>query len=235
MSIMKFIRPTALTFIGRQQVAPDTYTFTFRPDVHLDRHAGQHGMIELRPAKGSVKRRMFSLSSAPRERTVSITTRWLGDGVASKFKNSLWALQPGDKAKLRGPVGPMYVRNPLQHNIFIASGIGITPFRAMLAEAVMAGQDLHGTLIYVNHDEAKIIFKNELEKLSSKLKHFEVKLITEPQQITEDIIRLSTPNLATAMFYLAGSPSTIKGYKKLLKELGIKPSQIKNDPFYGYK
>ena len=131
MSIIKFIRPSILTFISRQEVAPSTYTFSFKPNAPLTWHAGQHGMIELVSVKGKIMRRMFSLSSSPSEEIVSITTRYI-DHAASDFKKSLWALKSGDKAKLRGPVGPMYVRNPKQHNVFIASDIGITPFRSVL-------------------------------------------------------------------------------------------------------
>lgn len=233
MSIVKFIRPCALTFISRQEVAPDTYTFSFKPNAPLAWQAGQHGLIELKSAKGKIIRRMFSLSSSPSEEIVSITTRYIGH-AASDFKKSLWALKPGDKAKLRGPVGPMYVNNPKQHNVFIASGIGITPFRSVLVEATANKQDLHGTLIYENSNNTAI-FKDEIEKLSTNLKHLEVKLITEPEKLTEETIRLSVSDLGSSMFYLAGSPPTIKRYKKFLSQLGVKRSQIKNDPFRGYK
>ena len=233
MSIIKFIRPSTLTFISRQEVAPTTYTFSFKPNAPLVWHAGQHGMIEVKSAKGKIMRRMFSLSSAPSEEIVSITTRYI-DHAASDFKKILWALKSGDKAKLRGPVGPMYVRNPKQHNIFIANGIGITPFRSVLVEATANKRDLHGTLIYENRNDT-VIFKDEIEKLSTNLKHFEVNLITEPEKLTEETIRLSVPDLGSSMFYLAGSPSTIKSYKKILSQLGVKRSQIRNDAFRGYK
>lgn len=233
MSIIKFIRPTKLTYIGHQEVAPNTFTFSFKPNEPLAWHAGQHGMIEVKSTKGKTMRRMFSLSSAPTEGIVSITTRYIGE-AASDYKKSLWALKSGDNVKLRGPVGPMYVRNSKQHNVFIASGIGITPFRSILVEASLGRQDLDGTLIYENRNTT-IIFKDEIEKISSLLKNFEVKFLTEPEKFTEETIRLSVSDLGASMFYLAGSPSTIKRYKKILSQLGVKRSQIKNDSFYGYK
>lgn len=233
MSINKFFRPTKLTYIGHKEVAPDTYTFSFKPDEPLTWHAGQHGMIEVKSTKGKTMRRMFSLSSAPTEEIVSITTRYIGE-TASDYKKSLWALKSGDKAKLRGPVGPMYVRNLKQHNVFIASGIGITPFRSILVEAVSNKYDLHGTLIYINRNTT-VIFQEEVEKISSTLKNFEINFLTEPEEVTEETIRLSVSDIGSSMFYLAGSPATIKRCKKILSQLGVKQSQIKNDPFYGYK
>ena len=233
MSISKFIRPTKLTYVGLQEVAPNTFTFSFTSDAPLTWHAGQHGMLEVKSSTGKTLRHMFSLSSAPSEGIVSITTRYTGES-ASNYKKSLWNLKPGDKAKLRGPVGPMYVRNLDQQNVLIASGIGITPFRSILTEVALKKQNLHGTLFYENRNK-DIIFKDEIEKIASKQKGLEVSLLTEPNQVTGDTIRLSVSDLGSSMYYLAGSPSTIKRYKKILSQLGVKSSQIKNDPFYGYK
>lgn len=232
MSIVSFIRPTKLTYLGHQEVAPNTFTFSFKPDQPLDWHAGQHGMIELKPTKNKTMRRMFSLSSAPSEGVISITTRYT-EKTASSYKKSLWTLKAGDKARLRGPVGSMYVRNPSQHNVFIASGIGITPFRSILTEASSGKQHLHATLLYENRNSA-VIFQDEIKRLSSSLENFEVKFFTRQEKLTEETIRLSVLNIDSSMFYLAGSPSTIKRYKKILSQLGVKSSQIKNDPFYGY-
>ena len=190
-------------------------------------------MIELKTSKGKTMRHMFSLSSAPSEKIVSITTHYIGER-ASDYKKSLWALRPGDTVRLRGPVGPMYIRDPKQRTIFIASGIGITPFRSILVEAAANKKDLHATLIYENR-HSSAIFRDEIEKISSQLAHFDVAFLTEPAKITEDVIRSPESDIGATMFYLAGSPSTIMRYKKLLRNLGVTRSQIKNDPFYGYK
>lgn len=233
MSLLRFIYPTSLTFRGRDEVAPHTYTFRFTPDTPLRWHAGQHGMLEVKSSKGRTLRHMFSLSSAPSEGVISITTRYSGQS-ASEYKKALWALKPGDKAKLRGPVGPMYVRDPKQYNVFIASGIGITPFRSILVEASSLKQDLHGVLLYENHTQA-VIFKDEIKAVSTALENFEVKLLAKSEELTEETLRLVLTDISSSMFYLAGSPSTIRRYKRLLKQLGVTRSHIKNDPFYGYK
>lgn len=178
---------------------------------------------------------MFSLSSAPSEHTVSITTHWLGEEKASNFKKALWNLQPGDKARLRGPIGPMYLRETEKEQVFIAGGIGITPFRAMTVQAVSDEPNMKGTLLYANRDQASVLFRGELEQLSLRLQKFQVVFVTKPDQITASEIRSACDNLHDTMFYIAGPPSMIKAYKEIMKELGVKKSQIKNDPFYGYK
>lgn len=234
MSFIKFIQPTQLNFIDRKEVAPNVYTFSFKPMTELTWHAGQHAMIEIITANGKTARRMFSLSSAPSEGRASITTRFVGES-ASEFKKGLWALQPGSSAKLRGPVGPMYVREPSDTNVFVASGIGITPFRSMLIQAVNAGIDLHGVLLYENRSDSPIIFEQELDQIVAHLPNFEVAYVNEPNHIDESVIRTAIANKTNVRVNLAGSPKAVKHYKGILHAIGIKKSQIKNDPFYGYK
>lgn len=235
MSLLHFVLPTELTFVKRTFTVSDIYTYIFKPASPLYWRAGQHGMIEIKKPNGKVSRRMFSLSSSPSEHTVSITTHWLGEEKASDFKKALWNLQPGDKAKLRGPIGSMYLRETGKEHVFIAGGIGITPFRAMIVQAVSDNPDMKGTLLYANRDQASVLFRGELERLSSRLQKFQIVFVTKPDQITASEIRNACDNLHDTIFYVAGPPSMIKAYKKIMKELGVKKSQIKNDLFLGSK
>lgn len=134
MEILKFIKPSTLTFVSKSQFAGDVYSFTFTPERELSWRAGQHAMLELKLPNGRTGRRMFSLSSAPSEGQITVTTHWRGE-LASDYKKSLWSLRAGDKARLRGRVGPMYLRDDQSEYVFLAGGIGITPFYAILKEA----------------------------------------------------------------------------------------------------
>lgn len=232
MGLSQFIRPTSLEFIARTHIVGDVYTFTFRPDRPRAWHAGQHGLVEIRTDTGKTARRMFSLSSAPSEDVVSITTHWVGEDRASNFKQALWHMQPGDTARLRGPVGPMFVRDNNDHNVFIAGGIGITPFRSMLLEAAESKQDLHGTLLYANRENAPIIFKDELAHIVKRLPHFGIQFLSSPE-LVDALVKHA--HIDGAMFYLAGPRPMVQAYKKQLRSLGVQPNRIKNDPFIGYK
>jgi len=236
MGLLKFIKPTALKFEKRKQVIGNAYSFTFKAEKPLAWHAGQHGMLEISLPDGKTARRMFSLSSAPQENRVIVTTHWHGDN-ASNYKKALWDLQPGDNAKIRGPIGPMYVRDISANNIFIAGGIGITPFRSMLIEADLSGEDIHATLLYANKSPDEVIFKDELENISKKLNNLEVKYIYSPTKISKHIINdsIGVSKLENTDFYLSGPPKMIKTYKKLLKDIGISRKNIYSDPFMGYK
>ena len=235
MSLLKFIHPTALKYIGREHQSGNIYTFSFKPTSSLSWHAGQHGMIELRLSSSKFARRMFSLSSAPSEQIVSITTRWLGDDKASDFKKALWQLEPGDEARIRGPIGPLYVRDPSQQNVFIAGGIGITPFRSILREAVNQKQDLHGVIFHLNRDVSSSIFKKEMLAVAKQLPRLQLSFATALEGIPTNTLQQIINNHPRTMFYIAGPPNLIRHYNRLLKNLGVPSSHIKSDLFRGFK
>jgi len=236
MGLLNFVKPTVLLFEEHKHIIGNVYSFSFIPNKSLSWHAGQHGMIEIKLPNGKTARKMFSLSSAPRENRITITTHWLGDS-ASSYKKALWNLQPGDSTRIRGPVGPMYARDISANNILIAGGIGITPFRSMLIDADLSGEDIHATLLYANKSPDEVIFKDELENLSKRLNNLEVKYIYSPTKISKDIINdsMGASKLENTNFYLSGPPKMIKTYKKLLKDIGISRKNIYSDPFMGYK
>lgn len=234
MGLLNFIRPASLTFVGKEHIVGDVYSYSFQSDSDVAWRAGQHGLLELKLPSGKTARRMFSLSSAPSEQKITVTTHWRGN-QASDYKKALWALESGDTAKMRGPVGSMYIRDNSAQNVLIAGGIGITPFRSILQEAAICGHDLRGALLYANRDASSVAFKAELDELATQLPHVTIDYITSPQAITEHTISQASGGGGDAMYYLSGPPKMIRDSKKLLKSMGVPTRNIKSDPFMGYK
>ena len=234
MGFINFIKPTSLTFARKEHIVGDVYSFIFECSQPLTWHAGQHGLIELKLPNGKISRRMFSLSSAPAESVVTITTHWRGE-QASDYKKALWNLRRGDKARIRGPVGPVYIRDLTTQNVLIAGGIGITPFHSIIKDAFIKNHDLNATLLFANSDVSTVIFKNELEKLSRKLRHVNIQYIINPAKVTEKDILLANADTSSGMYFLSGPPKMIRAYKKLLKNMDIPRGRIKSDLFVGYK
>lgn len=236
MGLSKFIKPTTLIFKSRKHIVDDTYSFTFKAENTLTWRAGQHGLLEIKLPSGRTSRRMFSLSSAPMENQVTITTHWRGE-LASNYKKALWSLETGDKTKIRGPIGPMYIRDKSSNNILIAGGIGITPFMSILKEAKLSKEDIHVTLLYANKKSKDVIFEAELDELSEKLTHLDIKYVYSPKKISEALINdsIGDGQLENANFYLSGPPKMVKAYKRLLKNMGVSRGRIYSDPFMGYK
>src|SRR5690606_27786597 len=106
----------------------------FEPEIPIRYIAGQY--IELfiphsNPDKRK-ERRWFTLSSSPTEDLLAITTRLITPKKSS-FKNALNNLRIGDEIKMLPPMGDFVLpKDESLPLIFVAKGIGVTPFRSML-------------------------------------------------------------------------------------------------------
>lgn len=218
MHIAGFFRATKLTFVKKNHEHGDIYTFYFSPSRPLRHIAGQHGLFVL-PRLGGLH--IFSLSSAPEEEYVTLSTHVRKE---SRYKQRLDGLQPGDHLTVWGPVLDFIFQDEPAEYVFLAQGIGITPFRSLLVHANAVKLPVTTTLIHVEADE------HTFHALTSQLatKSF---YPTTPEAFTQTIKDTLNPQAA---YYLSGSPRFVGATKQTLRSLGLKRSQIRTDSFLGY-
>ncbi|HKD99282.1 MAG TPA: ferredoxin reductase family protein [Micromonosporaceae bacterium] len=129
---------------------------------HLDRlpvRAGQFFQWRFLGRRGWTRAQPYSLSAAPRSDLLRITVKDLGDG-----SGAVAGLRPGTRVLIEGPYGRLTgdVRRSRRLTM-IASGIGITPMRALLeAEHYRPGD---ATLIYRAGRPEEFAFGREIEWL----------------------------------------------------------------------
>jgi ferredoxin-NADP reductase len=218
MHISGFFRATKLTFVKKAHEQGDIYTFFFQPKKKLNHIAGQHGLFVL-PRFGGVH--IFSLSSAPEEQYVAFSTHVRKE---SAYKQRLNNLRRGDQITLWGPVLNFIYKQQETRYIFLAQGIGITPFRSLLVHADRVKLPVSTTLIHVESDNHT--FRALTEKLADKAYY-----PTDPEEFARIVTRTLANN---ASYYLSGSPRFIRASKKTLRSLGLRRSQMKSDSFLGY-
>jgi len=144
--------------------AGDILSFIFTPARPLRWKAGQYLHYTLNhphPDDRGVKR-YFSIASAPHEKQVMLTTRFAPKG--SSFKQALKKLQPGDVIEAREKGGDFVLDHRRKTFVFLAGGIGITPFRAILLDLDHHRKPLHIQLLYANHNQ-DFPYRKELEAL----------------------------------------------------------------------
>lgn len=78
-------------------------------------------------------RRSYSIASVPgRDDTIDIAVSAVVDGFATE---RFWAMRPGDTVEAMGPFGRLVLRDePPSRLLLVATGTGVTPYRAMLPE-----------------------------------------------------------------------------------------------------
>lgn len=172
--------------------------------------------------------RDFTISSAPYEKHLTITTRVTG----SSFKNKLMSLKSGDEIEAEGPKGKFIIENASGFHLFIGGGIGVTPFRSIFLQNQKEKKQIKGTFLYANRDH-KIVFQNLFDQVSRNI-GLKVDYLIHPKVIKADTILESVPNMTKPQIYLSGPEPMVEYYEKMLLNLGFDDSQIKRDYFPGY-
>jgi ferredoxin-NADP reductase len=155
---------------GREEIAEGTMAFHFDKPAGFSFKAGQAVALELTdpPAGDGQSQRTFSLVSAPFENTLVVATRMRD----SAFKRALKALPVGARMKLEGPFGDLTLGDAARPAVFIAGGIGITPFMSMLRQAGQDRSPHRLFLVYSNRRPEDSAFLAELQGLERQNNNF---------------------------------------------------------------
>jgi ferredoxin-NADP reductase len=214
--------------------APDVESFLFKPAEHATWKAGQffHYVLHHEPTDDRGSDRWFTIASASSEEIVRITTRFT-DEKSSTFKKSLKDLKIGGSIEISDLGGDFIIHDATLEYVFIAGGIGITPFRAILKELEHDNKPINVTLLYANRDQ-NITYKEELENLAVKYSNFKIHYIISPERIDETKIKELIPDISKPIFYVSGPEPMVEAIGNTLKEMGIQEDHLKQDWFPGY-
>ncbi len=223
-----------LKLVRKEKVVGDVTSFIFEPEQPLEWKPGQY-MHYLLPHENEDDRgheRWFTNSAAPFEGHVMISTRIIDE--SSSFKKALNALNPGDEIETDGPEGDFTVDDENRNYIFVAGGIGITPFRSILYDAYNKGINLKVKLLYAtrNYD---IPFKDELEQFAANDPSMSIEYVVDPNIINKDILKARIDEVDNPYVYVSGPEPMVKAIAEQLAELGMAKENIKTDDFPGYK
>lgn len=223
-----------LTLISKKTEAPGVESFIFEPMESPSWKAGQylHYVLPHNPADERGTERWFTIASAPFEKRVMVTTRLAAEG-GSTFKAALDALPVGESIEASDVEGDFVVDDVAQEYVFVAGGIGITPFHSILKEADHAGTALRVTLLYANRD-ANVPFKDELDAWAARNPNLVIRYLTSPARIDEDAITAFVPDLHKPVFYVSGPEPMVKSLSTMLESMGVPAPHIKLDDFPGY-
>lgn len=236
-------RGARLTFREARTVARDTHALVFDRPAAFQYLPGQFVDLSLDESGPARDSHSFSIQSAPEETEMRFVTRDTG----SDFKKKLFALQPGQQVFITEATGQLVKRpEPRRQHVFLAGGIGVTPFHSIIRHEFdsNAGSDL--LLLYSNRDFESVLFHEEFVRLDSEFTGFSyVPTLTkdvpedwpalfERGAIDIDMIRRHVADLQRAVFYIAGSLRFNTAMRELLEQNGVAPANVLQEDFYGY-
>ncbi|MDX1535734.1 MAG: FAD-dependent oxidoreductase [Candidatus Spechtbacterales bacterium] len=215
----------------KKEEADDAVTFYFEYEDPLSWEAGQflHYILPHTDEDSRGNDRYFTIASAPYEDEIMLTTR-KGE---SSFKKALFNMQEGDIIYVEEPAGSFVKEDKKKKAIFIAGGIGITPFRSILKQLDHDGAPIDVTLLYANSTD-NFVYEEELKRLEKKHDKLNIHWFVSPEKIDKEAIKKYVSEVDSVPFYVSGPEPMVEHYEKILPTIGVSEENIKKDYFPGY-
>lgn len=230
----------------RESVAQGTAAFYFEKPAGFAHQAGQNAVFTLvdppeTDAQGPS--RTFTIASAPHEPELMIATRMRD----TAFKRVLKSAALGAPVRIDGPSGVMVLHeNAARPAVFLAGGIGVTPFVSMARHAAKERLAHRISLFYSNRRPEDAAFLDELRAIEQSNRNYRlIATMTEAQKssrpwngetgfIRRDMLERCLAGLQEPVYYFAGPPGMTMAMQSMLQGMGVNENDMRSEEFYGY-
>ena len=215
-----------LKILNKKRETINVFSLILEKPENFSFYPGQYLDIELPVNDPLGNTRAFTISSSPSEDFLMITSK---KGI-TEFKKTMEQQKSGDFIITSHPAGT-FTLDETESAVFLAGGIGITPFRSMLKYAVDQKLSTPITLIYSNSDN-NFLFKKELNQWQKKYPKLKIHYVVTDKdgRLTSDKLR----SIVNSIYYLAGPPKMVDDFESMLLNLRVDPTNIRTDRFDGY-
>jgi ferredoxin-NADP reductase len=229
-----------------EEVAENTMSFHFEKPEGFRFKAGQYvelALIDPRENDLEGSSRAFSIASAPSEPDLMFATRMQDTAFKRVLKNA----PSGTEVILDGPMGSFTLhKNTDKPAVFLAGGIGITPFLSIVLEAAGELSPHRLYLFYSNRRPEDASFLDRLYAAEQANPNFRfVPTMTamaksmrewkgETGYIGQAMLSKHLPSLQGPIYYTAGPPSMVEAMLKMLEAAKVDADDIRSEEFGGY-
>jgi len=235
-----------LTLAEKNELASSVYQFVFKTTQKFTFQPGQYMEWTFPHAHPDSRgnRRYFTIASSPTEPDVKLGLKFYEN--SSSYKKALIEFKPGGMMVASQLAGDFTLpKDKMQKLVFIAGGIGVTPFRSMIKYLSDLNEKRDIVLLFSNKVADEIVYKDIFEEAQQKLNLKVVYVIDEgptvPKdwkghvgRITMDMIKAEVPDFMERTYYLSGPHGMVAAYQHILDDVGIQKNKIKSDFFPGF-
>jgi ferredoxin-NADP reductase len=236
-------RGIRLDFLGKRELTPTSWELSFRPQRPIRFQAGQYMELTIPHAKADVRgqRRIFSVASAPVETDV-IRFGLNTAERSSSLKKALLGLEPGEVVSATEVGGDFLLPKDLTRPLlFVAGGIGITPFMSHLEQIEGASESRDVVVVYSASSATELAYSDRLKALGHPV------LLLAPAApkplpknwtylgrgpLTADSLASAIPDVKSRAAYVSGPPAFVHVVRTLLHK--AQAQSVKTDFFAGY-
>ena len=237
-------RKYVLALKERIQLANNTFEYVFAGAENISFRPGQYmeWLLPHRQVDSRGNRRYFTVASSPSQNEISIGIRHYDP--TSSFKKYLYDMPIGTHIIASQLAGDFVLpKDATQKLVFIAGGIGITPFHSIIQHLLDMGEKRDITLLYANKDKEDVAYKDIFDRAHAELNIKTIYLLSNPKEepestylrgnITIELLNEVAPDSQQRAFFISGPPMMVTIVKSHLKSIGVRSSQIMTDYFPG--
>lgn len=168
----------------------------------------------------------FSISSTPARSGLRFSYKEAGD-----YTRLLREVKPGDTVQVFGPYGEFtsYMLYEFKRQIWIAGGIGVTPFLSMLAYEARNEDVKDVWLFYSTNTAAESVYHAEIEQTAATTSdrfHYVQHLRERDGLLTAEAVCRRVGDLQGYAVLLCGPPVMMREMKRQFMALGVPASRI---------
>lgn len=230
----------------KNKLNEDTFDFIFPNNPKINFIPGQYLEWTFAHEKTDIRgnRRYFTIASSPTEDNIRIGVKFYNP--ASSYKKNLLALDDKTAIVASQLSGDFTLpKNKNQKLVFIAGGIGITPYRSIIKYLIDSQEKRDIIILYSNKTKSEIVYKDVFDTAENKLHIKTIYTLTDLAQIPQDwvgergrindgLIKKYVSDWQERLFYLSGPRSMVDAFEDTLKKMGVKKRMIKTDFFPGF-
>jgi ferredoxin-NADP reductase len=234
------------TLLGRSSIAEGTMAFHFAKPLGFSFKAGQAADLTLlnppdTDSEGNI--RTLSIASPPFEDQLTFATRMRD----TAFKRSLRVVPIGTEINIGAPSGSFTLhKNANKQAVFLAGGIGITPFLSVVRQADHDRLVTKLYLFYSNRRPEDAPFLDSLQGLEKTNPNFRLfATMTEMAHsgrewkgemgfINGEMLARHLATLQGPIYYVAGPPPMVAAMREMLVGAGVDEDDIRTEEFAGY-
>lgn len=175
----------------------------------------------------------YTLSSSPTESLLRVAIKDLGDA-----SRAIQRISTGSEVRIEGPYGAFFPRGDTHEpELWIAGGIGITPFLARARHLAATESHRAGpvdvNLIYGVQDETRAHFLDELERLAERTPGFRVTMhyFYREGPLQHEFLARHCPDFTARTAYVCGPVPLIELAEQLLAAAGVPRARIRTEEF----
>jgi CDP-4-dehydro-6-deoxyglucose reductase len=180
--------------------------------------------------------RAYSIASLPNGNRFELCLNLVEGGLLSP---RLFALKPGDTVAMKGPLGGFTLMPSAKDSVFVASGTGIAPFRAMIPAALAAAPSREVTLVFGTRHESGILYGDEFSDLArrdGRFRYWPTLTRAQPDwpgrrgRVQEHLGEV-VAGRRDLMVYVCGLKAMVDDVRAMLRGTGFERSQVRYEKY----